>query len=184
MTPRQKRIVTALAVVTIVVIVALVLLVTLSLRAIPPSIPASSLETSTPHESSLLADEALTAAASLPAGCQWRAAQLMAEAGLGGTVALSPDGILRFDVVYPLALDQPIDEAAQATWLVFDVALALVGDGCDTFSQVEVAIRARNDQGDVLINASVSAPDLIAFGAGELTEDEFIHRVTYRIGEE
>jgi hypothetical protein len=184
MTPTQKRIIVVLAVVTVVVIVALVLLVTFSLRAVPPSISASHLETPTPQESSLLADEALTAAASLPTGCQWRAAQLMAEAGLGGTVALSPDGILRFDVIYPLAPDQSVDEAAQATWVVFDVALALVEDECETISQVEVAIRARNDQGDVLINASVSAADLIAFGAGELTEDEFIHRVTYWIGGE
>ena len=33
------------------------------------------------------------------------------------------------------------------------------------------------------ISASVSAADLAAFSAGELSEDEFIDRVTYAISE-
>lgn len=183
MTPKQKHIVVVLAAAAVVVIAALALFVTLSLNVLPSSLPtlAPRTETPTPGGSPELTDEALTP--SVPPGgtCQWQAAHLLAQFGLAGTVTLASDGTLRFDIAYPLAPDQPVDEAAQAVWTAFDVALALAEGECGTFSQVVVAILVRDNQETTRISASVNAVDLIAFGAGELTEDELIHRVTYRI---
>ncbi len=172
MTPRQKRIIAAIAIVDIVVILVMAVFATrffgetLSLPA-PTHVPGA-----------------------LPQGvCQWKATQLLAQAGLGGTVTLAPGESLRFEIAYPLAPDQTADAAAQQVWTVFDVALALEEEQCGIFSQVEVAIlaaqpnardKAHNNQSNVVrISASASTANLVAFGAGELGEDEFIERVFY-----
>ena len=97
-------------------------------------------------------------------------------------MALAPGGPLRFETVCTLAPGQTADEAAQLVWTVFDVALALDEDECGSFTEVKVTILAQGIQTDTQIYASVSAADLAAFSAGELSEDEFIERVIYTIG--
>ena len=162
MTPRQKHIIAILAIANIAVILALLVLVTHPFSTGPPSLPPS-------HPATLP-----------PQTCQWPATQLLARAGLGGTVTLAADGPLCFGIAYPLAPGQTADEAAQSVWTAFDVALALLAEEeCAIFTQVEVAILAHDDRTDTQINASVSVADLLAFGAGELSEDAFIKRVTY-----
>ena len=107
---------------------------------------------------------------------------MLAQAGLGGTVVLIPDGLLRFEIVYSLPPGETADEAAQLVWVAFDVALTLREqneDGCGSLTRVEVTILAQGSQADTQISASVSTADLEAFGAGELSEDEFIERVAY-----
>lgn len=166
MTPRQKRIIAALVSADIVVILALVVLVTHPSGTHPAPLP---MPTSTPGAT--------------PQGtCQWPATQLLAQSGLGGTVAQTPHGLLRFEIVYPLAPRQTADEAAQLVWTAFDVALALQRGECSSFTRVEVTILAQSSRTDVRISASVSAADLAAFSAGELSEEEFIERVAYTMG--
>ena len=105
---------------------------------------------------------------------------MLAQVGLGGTVVLTPDGLLRFEIVYPLPPGETDDEAAQLVWIAFDVALTLrERDSCGSLTRVEVTIIAQSSQADTQISASVSAADLEAFGVGELSEDEFIERVAY-----
>ena len=189
MTSKQRRIIAALAVANTVVIVALVMLVTRPSSThlspsptltLPHSHTPTLLHTPTPQQET----------------CQWRATQLLAQAGLGGTVALASGGPLRFEITYPLAPGQVPEEAAQVVWTVFDVALALddlAGSGGQeagskdedtngSFTQVKVTILAQGIQTDTQVSATVSAADLAAFGAGELSEDEFIERVAYTIG--
>jgi hypothetical protein len=165
MTQRQKRIITLLAVANIVVILALLSLVTQPSGTGPSALP-------TPHSPSAPRQT-----------CQWHATQLLARAGLGGTVTLTPDGPLRFEIAYPLAPGQTADEAAQAAWAAFEVALTLqeAEDECASFTQVEVMILAQDHRTDAQINVSVSGADLMAFDAGELSEDQFIERVSYSI---
>jgi hypothetical protein len=160
MTQRQKRIITLLAVANIVVILALLSLVTQ-----PSALP-------TPHSPSAPRQT-----------CQWHATQLLARAGLGGTVTLTPDGPLRFEIAYPLAPGQTADEAAQAAWAAFEVALALGKQhkACANSTRVEVTILAHDTQTETQINASVSQADLLAFDAGELSDNQFIERVSYSI---
>ena len=174
MTPKQRHIIAALAVANTIVILALVVLVTR-----PSGTHSSPLPT--PHTSTL------PHASTLPQGtCRWKAAQLLAQAGLGGTVALTPGGSLRFEITYSLAPGQTapenVNEAAQLVWTALDVALALDEDECGSFTEVEVTILAQGIQTDTQVSATVSAADLAAFGAGELSEDEFIEHVTYTIG--
>jgi len=184
MTSKQRRIIAALAAANTIVILALVVLVTRLSGTRPVPLPPS-------HTPTLLHTPT-----SQQETCQWKATQLLAQAGLGGTVALAPDGPLRFEITYPLAPGQVPEEAAQLVWTAFDVALALdelAGSGeqeagsknedtCGSFTQVEVTILAQGIQTDTQISATVSAADLAAFGAGELSEDEFIERVVYTIG--
>jgi hypothetical protein len=68
--------------------------------------------------------------------------------------------------------------------LAFDVALALVEEDCDLFTQIEVVVLAQGSQTITHISARVSTADLVAFNAGELTEDEFTQRVTYQVSDE
>ncbi len=187
MTQKQKTIIAALVIVNILVILALVVLVTRSpgtnLSPLPtPTLPARTLSprpegpTETPQEKSP------TPSASLPEPCQWKAARLLAQAGLGGAVTLTPDGILRFEIAHTLAPGHTADDAAQLVWIAFDVALALSEvDECTIFTQVEVAILAQGGQTSTQISASVSAADLAAFGTGALSEHEFVERVTYTV---
>jgi hypothetical protein len=97
---------------------------------------------------------------------------------------LASDGTLRFDIAHSLAPGQAVDEAAQSIWLAFDIALALVEEECDLFTQIEVIVLAQGNQTITRIGARVSTADLFAFNAGRLTEDEFIQRVTYQVSGE
>jgi hypothetical protein len=165
MTPRQRHIIAILAVADIVVILAL-----LVLMSRPPG--ASSSPSTASHTPT-----------SPRQACQWQATQLLARTGLGGTVALTPDGPLRFEIAYPLAPGQTADEVAQSVWTAFDIAMALAlqePEGkCAIFTQVEVTILAQDSRADTQISASVSVTDLMDLDAGELSEDQFIERVTY-----
>jgi hypothetical protein len=163
MTPRQRTIIAILAVADIVAILALMALVTHPAGTGPSSLSASHTPTA-PQQT-----------------CQWRATQLLARTGLGGTVTLTSDGPLRFEIAYPLAPGQTADEAAQSVWTAFDAALALQEQerACATFTQVEVTILAQDNRADTQISASVSVVDLMAFDVGELSEDQFIERVSY-----
>jgi hypothetical protein len=165
MTPKQKRIVGILAIANVILIL---ILVTLGTRPTLPSrahTPTSSHANLTP----------------CPGDCQWQAAQLLAQAGLGGTVTWTTDRSLDLNISAPLAPDGSADDAAQLIWTAFDVALALQERRCPPFTQVRVTILAHSGQTNAQIHASVSTADLMAFGTGELGEDEFIERVTYTI---
>jgi hypothetical protein len=116
-----------------------------------------------------------------PTDCRWQATQLLAQAGLGGTVVITGDGSLEFDIPYALEPGQALDEAAQTIWTAFDVALALRDYQCMVYSQVSVVISVHDDHADVQINAAVSTADLVAYGAGSLSEDEFIDTVIYSV---
>jgi len=157
--------------------------VTFTLNAIPSALPTTVSQPGSPGQSLEFTEVAPTINPSPLDGCQWQAAQLMAEAGLGGTVALAPGGVLRFDIVYTISPGEPADVAAQQVWVAFDVALVLAEGECGDFAQVDVSVLARNSQGDTRIDASVSAADLIAYGAGGLSEDELIHRVLYQVSD-
>lgn len=197
MKPKQKRIVAVLVTANVIIILGLVLWVSQTLNTEPPSMPTSTrqggdtAEASTgpsviPNLGASTASSSELADASLPASssyedCQWRAAQLLTDAGLNGAVVLAPADTLHFDIVYSLAPGQTADEAAQSIWLAFDVALALVEEECDPFTQIEVVVLAQGSQTITRISAHVNASDLVAFAAGKLTEGEFIQRVAYQV---
>jgi hypothetical protein len=193
MSRRQKRIVAILAIANTLVIATLM---TLMLPAITNRPPPHSNSQQVPLQEQVV--------------CQWQATQLLARAGIGGTVTLTPQGVpsewpsrkyglLRFQLAHPLAPGETIDEAAQWIWAVFDVALALQerapcapifqlqGEKRNApFTDVEVTIVLVQDIHDggqpiAQITASVSAADLVAFGVGEMSEGEFIERVSYAI---
>jgi len=165
-----------------------------------------------------LADSGRLGARRAPAGweppheaCEWEATQRLADAGLGGTVRLMPNGALRFEITYPPDAQEAYKEtprfarndrgaglAAQSVWTAFDIATECMrvstpvsGPGalsnpdvltgplqeeeCPTFTRVEVTILVHSTQ----IHASVRTLDLVALSTGELSEIEFIERVTY-----
>ena len=147
-----------------------------------------------------LADSGRLGARRAPAGwepphqaCEWEATQRLAQAGLGGTVTLIPNGPLRFEIMYPpegqeipwtstsiFARNDRGAGAAQSVWTAFDIATGLLSgpvqeEECPTFTRVEVTIFVHSTQ----IHASVRTADLVALDAGELSEAEFIERVTY-----
>jgi hypothetical protein len=200
MKPRQKRIVAVLVAANVVIILGLVLWVSQALNTGPASVPKSTRQGGdmtevsarpavTPSQSISTSSSSEPTDASLPTSsssetCQWRAAQLLTGAGLDGAVVLVPGDTLRFDIVHSLAPGQTADEAAQPIWLAFDIALALVKKECDLFTQIEVVVLAQGNQTSTRISARVSTADLVAFDAGELTEDEFIQRVTYQVSDE
>jgi hypothetical protein len=190
MNPRQKRIVFVLVAANLVVILGLVLWISQALN------PASTVQgggTATASVGPVVPTDRGASMASSPEptgpapslppasseACQWRAAQLLTGVGLDGAVSVSGD-TLRFDIAYPLAPGQTVDEAAQAVWPAFDVALALMEEACGSFSQIEVVVLAQGSQ-TVRTSAQVSAEDLVAFAAGEMSEDAFIQRVTYQV---
>jgi len=194
MTPKQKRIIAALALANGFIILALVVLITppFSTRHHPFGgvYPERSrraqgrpLPTSAPG---VLPQGTCQTPPSLGSGEAWDATQLLAQAGLGGTATLNRDGVLRFEIACPCAPGQTADEVAQLAWVAFDVALALSEDDeCSSFNQVAVSITSQTDHGACpyywQVSASVSMADLVAFSAGELSEDEFVERVTYMV---
>jgi hypothetical protein len=201
MKPRQKRIVAALVAANVVIILGLVLWVSQVLNTSSSSVPTStrqggdlaeisaspvvppSRSVSTPSSSVAVDASSLPTTSSFEA-CQWKAAQLLTSAGLDGAVVLASGDTLRFEIAHSLAPGQTVDEAAQSIWLAFDVALALVEEECNFFTQIEVIVLAQGSQTSTRIGARVSTADLVAFSAGELSEDEFIQRVTYQVGDE
>lgn len=178
MTSRQKLIVAILAIANVIIIL---ILATLALR--PSStdtapLPTPTIGTGAAMPSPMLPQE----------DCRWDAAQMLAQAGLGGTAALNPDGSLCLEITHSLPPGEITGEAAQLVWVAFDVALALQEQDCE-FDRVEVTVlaarlNALGGQPGTRISASVGADDLAAFGAGELREDELIERVTYSIRNE
>lgn len=168
MTPKQKRILFILAGANIVIALALVMLATRHLGA--GDAPRPDLHTPAPVQQA----------------CQWKATRLLARTGLAGTATFAPNGTLSFEITYALPPQGTSEDAAQAVWTVFDLALVLGEQEaeCATFTQVDVTIWARGSQGDTRIEARVSAADLTAFGAHELAEDQFIDRVTYSAASE
>jgi len=178
MTLRQKLIIGILAITNAVVILALAALLLRPFDSGTSSLPPSTLGPGG------LTEPVRTPRPERPTGvppqedCRWAAAQMLAQAGLAGTTTLHPNGSLRFEIARSLAPGEGAGAAAQLIWVAFDVALALQQRDCE-FTQVEVAILARGDQSNIRIEASVGAADLAAFGASELSEDEFIERVTY-----
>ena len=186
MTFKQKRIIAILAIANVVVILTLV-----GLMAHPTGTSTSSSITSpTP-----ISPQPTCQASPHPTVIR-QATHLLAQAGLGGMVTLAPNGSLSFDIVAPDGMDRAdstpetasaVDDAAQSVWTAFDIALALNDLGqetdgvCPAFTQVEVTILVRGDQTDTQIRARVSLSDLMAYDAGELSEDAFIERVTYDV---
>jgi hypothetical protein len=186
MTPKQKLIITALAVANAAVILTLVGVVAGPIgRSTPSSSPSSTPISPQP-----------TCQATPHPMVIWQATRLLAQAGLGGTVTLTPAGSLRFDIVTPDRTDQTasapeieaaVDEAAQSVWTAFDIALAIqaqaqeTGAACAAFTQVEVTVLVRGDQTDTQVQGKVSMPDLMAYNAGELSENQFVERVTYGV---
>jgi ribosomal protein S28E/S33 len=182
MTQKQKTVIVAMVIVNILIISILVMMATRSPSASTSPFPTPTARPKAPTKT--LQGEALTPNARLSGMCQWQATQHLAQAGLGGTVALSPDGVLLFEIPHALAPGQTASEAAQLIWTALDVVLALNRAGeCGSLSQVEITILAQDDQGSTRISARVSAADLAAYGTGELSEDAFIERVTYTIGD-
>lgn len=191
MTPRQKRIIAALVIANGVVILALAVLATHlsgTTFSSPLPRPYGTMPRSGVGPYGTMPHPTAIPGALPQETCQLKAAQLLAQAGLGGTVTLTAGESLRFEIVYPLAPGHTADEAAQQVWTAFDVALALEEERCGVFSQVEVTIlavrpdahgEAQGVQDDTRISASVSAVNLGAFSAGELGEDKFIERVSY-----
>jgi hypothetical protein len=165
MARKQKRILIAVAIVTGILILTLAVLVQCS--------PNSS-ESPSPTPSILLPSHRR---------CQQKGAQLLAQAGLAGTVTLDPEGVLRLEILHTLTPNQTVEDAAQLVWTAFDAALALQKqDECVPLTHVAVTVSLQGEQVDARIDASVSAADLAAFGAGDLSEEAFIERVTYTIG--
>jgi len=190
MTPKQKLTVAILVIANVALILTVVSLVVRSSGTNTSSLPTL---TSRPTSwaapwagaATPMREAEFTGEAPWSGDCQWKAVQLLAQAGLGGRVALASDGLLRFEIVHSLASGETPGDAAQLVWSAFDVAQALLDQallqqGCE-FTRVEIVVLAQGDQSDTRINASVSAADLAAFGAGELSEGEFIERVTYTI---
>ncbi|MBN1811627.1 MAG: hypothetical protein JXA14_07310 [Anaerolineae bacterium] len=200
MKPKQKRIVAVLVAANVVIILGLVLWVSQALNTRSSSAPTStrqggdiaeaSASPAVPPSRSISTSSrsGSTDAFPLPTtssyeACQWKAAQLLTSAGLDGAVVLVSGDTLRFDIAHSLAPGQAVDEAAQPIWLAFDIALALVEEECDLFTQIEVVVLAQGSQTITHISARVSTADLVAFNAGELTEDGFIQRVTYQVSD-
>jgi len=198
MTPRQRFSIAALAIANAIIILTLAVLVVRShgaqpqpsmyLRAVAPlhfetQIPTRLYIPPLPYfgvSTSGVSTGRTPQPTALPShrACQWKGAQLLAQAGLGGTIALDAGGSLRFEITYPAASGQR--EAAQTVWIAFDIARALQEQPiCDVFTQVEVSILAPSSDADLQISASVKAADLAAFDAGQLSEDEFIELVAY-----
>ena len=193
MKPEQKRVVAVLAAANVIVILVLVLWISHSLSNRSAPLPTAASQIDTPVETRVNTAPAPTDSQSTDAplsttssygACQWEAVQRLARAGLDGAVTLTSDGTLRFDIVYPLVPGQTTDEAAQSIWLAFDIALVLVEEECDFFTQVEVIVLAQGNSTGTRISARVSTTDLIASGAGDLSDDEFTERVIYQVVDE
>jgi len=107
----------------------------------------------------------------LPADCFYEPAARLAQAGLAGRLALGSDGTLTVELSLP---DQwPTDQAAQAVWAAFN-AVTTMPSTCP-YQQLEVLVSTDAAR----LRASVSAADLSAWAAGEMSDDELIEQVLY-----
>ncbi len=215
MTQRQRHTIAALAIANIVIILALSVLVAPSTGGRSDrahSIVKGSDAAHSTMEGSEAAPTTVKGSEAAPGHedhapvelvCQWKATQLLAQAGLGGKLTLAPDGPLQVEITTDLTGQMPrthapggepvrsVDEAAHSTiegseaaqyvWTAFDIALALLEQEkeCATFTQVEVRILAHGHTTTTQISAIVNTADLSSFSAGELSEDAFIERVEY-----
>jgi hypothetical protein len=107
---------------------------------------------------------------------------MLSREGLGGTVSLA-ERTIRFDLVHRVAEDGQAEDVAQQVWNAFDIALVLANGQCETFSRIEIMIEAQGTPRPIRIYAAVDLTHLKAFEGGELSEDAFIDRVQYRIGQ-
>ncbi len=169
MTPKQTRIIAVLALADIAIIAGLIALMAYMAHITALPMPTTHINAPVSAVPANPADET----------CQWQAAQRLTEAGLGGSVALTADGVLRFGIVATLAPGQAAADAAQLIWTAFDVALAMP-DAC-VFDRIEVTVHIQDTA--TTLHAGVSVADLAAYSAGTLSEGEFIDRVTYTVGD-
>lgn len=162
MSTRQKCIIAALAVADIVVILIVALYVLHTTRYLFSDPSSFAFESS---------------------DCRWHMALLMAQAGLSGKASLDSSKTLRIEITYPLAPEQQVDEAAQAMWIAFDAVWTLQSHypACAAFNRVEVTVTAQQGQGGAVLKAAVSAADLAALNAGNLSEEAFIERTSYSV---
>jgi len=182
MSPRQRRIVAALALANALIILVLVALVgrwPVPLPRLSPSPVRLPQTTTAPRPTPALRTRIHLPPAATPDVCAWQATQMLAQGKLGGAVTLAPNEVLRFKITHPLTSGQALDEAAQSVWAAFDVALFLQEMGGCASRRVEVVVVVPRDRGEAQIHASADMADLLAFSAGELSEEEFIDRVTY-----
>jgi hypothetical protein len=186
MTHKQKRIIAILAIANVIVILTMV-----GLMAHPTGTSTSS---SSPSPT-LLPLQPTCQASPHPAAIE-QATHLLAQAGLGGTVALDPTGSLNFEIVAPDRVERTasasetgsaVDDAAQSVWTALDIALALndlvqkPATPCAAFTRIRVTVLVHSRQTDTQIEATVSISDLMAYDAGELSQNEFIERVAYDV---
>lgn len=107
----------------------------------------------------------------LPVDCFQEPTARLAQAQLGGQFALRSDGTLTVELWLP---DHwPADQAAQAIWIAFEAAAAMPS-ACP-YQQFEVLVSTPAAR----LRASVSAADLLAWAAGELSDEELVERVLY-----
>lgn len=107
----------------------------------------------------------------LPADCFQEPTTQLAQAGLAGQFALRSDGTLAVEMWLPA--HWPADQAAQAVWAAFD-AVAAMPAACP-YQQLEVLVSVQGAR----LRASVSATALLAWAAGEMSDDELIDHVLY-----
>lgn len=168
MTPRQKRIISILLIANVAFFAALLTFMVLFSGSMPAALVAPSPVPTYQVETHFR-----------PV-CQRRAAELLSEAGLGGTATLT-DQTLRLDLVYHVPDDGQTAYVSQQVWTAFDVVLALTDSPCDIFSQIEVLIVSQGVPRSIQVYAGADLADLRAFRAGELSEHLFIDRVQYRV---
>ena len=189
MTAKQKLIIGCLTGANCIVILALVMTVTgtAAISESPSSGQAECERTPPARE------------ASSEKTCQWQATQLLAQSGLAGAVVWRSSGQLQFNISSPVTPGQEIDEVAQAVWQAFDIALIMeqrcpetpLNEVAVTISAVEVPIEppagstaedtAQINQVVGVVSAWVEMVDMIAFDSGQLSDDEFLERVIYRM---
>jgi hypothetical protein len=182
MTKRQQLVIAVLATANGLAIAAVILWVAATLRAPAPSSARSVSPTSPPPTIPLIKPPPSLVEINPPEPCEWRAAELLADTGLAGTVVhtQSPSQTLRFDIRNPALADLGSDDPAQLVWLAFDVAVVLKRtEECRAVQHVAVNVLVPRAEGSQRIVASVDTVDLMAFYEGELVEARFIERVAY-----
>jgi len=199
MTPRQKRILGALAIADSILLLTLTVVLSRGPSQLTVGVPTlapkldSSAKGNGPQGQTGMADSSEiikincdgsevppVSARAARDQCQWEATQYLAEAQLAGTVELLSDGILQFTITYPLSTGQTVEDAAQSVWNAFDIALALHENAnCPPFNYISVNINTQTQTNQMLITAEVETADLLALTGGDLTEEEFIDLVSY-----
>lgn len=116
--------------------------------------------------------------------CTWFATRILAEHNLAGVVQQPTEDTLRFELQVEPSADQTSETNAQKIWAAFDVALLIEAqDVCPAIDRVEVRILVQDPERPLHIEAHTHMADLVALNSQEITEDEFIDRVTYTVVE-